>query len=93
MAQEATYDAFVLRFFHNVIRQPIYAYGPDTVEDLRRRFLEAHGNIRQLLVDIAVTAALASGGPVRGTDSADSPIEPPTTPKYNHGASIRLRRL
>jgi hypothetical protein len=50
--------AFIEQLFHHVIRQPALAYGPETLEVLRRSFTASKFNIRELLVEmIAITAS------------------------------------
>ena len=51
-------DAFVSQLFQYAVKQPIRAYGENTTADLRKRFAEEGCNVRRLLVNIAVTAAL-----------------------------------
>ncbi len=55
-----THAAFVDQLFHNLIKQPIRAYGLQTPDELRAAFATHQFNIRQLMVEIATTAALAS---------------------------------
>jgi hypothetical protein len=54
---EAT-EAFVQQLFHFAVKQPIRAYGDGRIEELRNRFVEQGANIRKLLGDIAITAAM-----------------------------------
>lgn len=56
---EETHAAFVDQLFHNLIKQPIRAYGLQTPDELRVAFEQNQFNIRQLMVEIAVKAALA----------------------------------
>jgi hypothetical protein len=49
--------AFVEAAFEHFVKQPIAAYGPDTLEQLSGAFRDSGFNIRQLIVLIAVTAA------------------------------------
>jgi hypothetical protein len=58
-ASEETHAAFVEQLFHYMIKQPVRAYGPRTLPDLRNSFAAKGFNIRQLVVDIVSTAALA----------------------------------
>ncbi|MBI1372462.1 MAG: DUF1592 domain-containing protein [Phycisphaera sp.] len=54
---EETHDAFVMQLFHHLAKQSMMAYGQDKAEQLRRDFA-AHGyNIRDLIVNAAVTIA------------------------------------
>lgn len=52
--------AFVAQLFHHGVKQSADAYGVDTLDDLRDQFAGSNFNVRQLLVNIAVTAALES---------------------------------
>jgi hypothetical protein len=58
VATEETHAAFVDQLFHNLIKQPIRAYGLQTPDELRVGFEQNQFNIRRLMVDIATTAAL-----------------------------------
>ncbi len=49
--------AFVARAFQHFVKQPVAAYGPDTLDKLLSKFRTNNCNIRLLLVDIAVVAA------------------------------------
>jgi hypothetical protein len=49
--------AFVEQLFHHLVQQPVEAYGPDILENLRRSFAEHDCNIRQLAVEIMVATA------------------------------------
>ena len=47
------HDAFVRHLFHHLVKQPPMAFGPSTVESLRKSF-EGNGfNIKRLIADIA----------------------------------------
>lgn len=48
---------FVEQLLHHVAKQPARAYGPDTLEKLHEKFAAAQYNIRELLVEVAVTTA------------------------------------
>jgi hypothetical protein len=56
-ASEEVRQAFVERLFQNLVKQPIRAYGPRTLPDLTHRFAEKAYNMKDLVVEIAVTAA------------------------------------
>jgi hypothetical protein len=60
-------EAFVQNLFHAVVKQPARAWGPDTVENLRRSFESQGFDIRHLLVDIMTVAAFP---PTIATDRA-----------------------
>lgn len=52
-------EAFVARLFHYLVRQPILAYGPDKLNDLRHRFAEDECNVRRLVIEIIAETAVA----------------------------------
>ena len=49
--------AFVRRAFQHFVKQPPAAFGANTLDNLTDRFRENNLNIRQLLIEIAVTAS------------------------------------
>ena len=51
--------AFVERLFHNLVKQPVRAYGANRPEELQKFFAENKLNIRKLVVEISVSSALA----------------------------------
>ena len=55
---EETHEAFVEQLFHNLVKQPIRAYGPWKLAELRQSFADNHYNVRNLVVDIVTAAAL-----------------------------------
>jgi hypothetical protein len=55
---EETHAAFVDQLFHNLIKQPIRAYGLDTPDRLGAEFTRHQYNIRKLMIDVATTAAM-----------------------------------
>ncbi|MEO0531265.1 MAG: DUF1592 domain-containing protein [Planctomycetota bacterium] len=57
---EDVHRSFVTQLFEHVTKQPILAYGVETRERLLADFRENDFNIRHLLVEIAVTSALAN---------------------------------
>lgn len=57
---EDVHRSFVTQLFEHVTKQPILAYGIETRERLLSDFREHGFNIRRLLVEIAVTSALAN---------------------------------
>jgi hypothetical protein len=50
--------AFVTQLFHHLVKQPVRAYGINRPEELRKSFSENGFNIRKLIVEMAVTAAM-----------------------------------
>jgi mono/diheme cytochrome c family protein len=51
-------SAFIEQMFHQVVKQPVLAYGPGVMPRLRQGFAASGFNLQELLVEIAVTAAL-----------------------------------
>ena len=51
-------EAFVQSLFHALVKQPMRAWGPDTLDNLRKSFAAGGCDIRRLLVDIMTVAAL-----------------------------------
>jgi mono/diheme cytochrome c family protein len=49
-------EAFVQHLFHALVRQPVRAWGPDTLPALTRSFADSGCNIRRLAVDIMKVA-------------------------------------
>ena len=50
--------ALVEQLFHHVVKQPVLAYGPETLPRLRDSFVASGWNLPKLLVEIATVAAL-----------------------------------
>jgi hypothetical protein len=55
---EETHEAFVEQFFHHLVKQPVRAYGPRKLADLRRYFEENGYSVRKLLVECVAESAL-----------------------------------
>jgi hypothetical protein len=60
---EEVHYAFAQQAFHHFAKQPVRAYGLNKPEELRKTFAENGFNMRKLVVDIAVTAAMAKKEP------------------------------
>ncbi len=58
-SSDETHSAFVEQLFHYVVKQPIRAYGPQMLPELRRLFVEGKFNIQRLMVDMVTAAAIA----------------------------------
>ncbi|MBK8002195.1 MAG: DUF1592 domain-containing protein [Verrucomicrobia bacterium] len=58
VASEHAQNAFVEQLFHQIVKQPLLAYGPKVQDQLRDAFIASGYNIQKLLVDISVIAAL-----------------------------------
>jgi len=56
-------EAFVQGLFHALVKQPVRAFGPDTLESLRQSFVASGCDVRRLAVDIMVVAALPPSAP------------------------------
>jgi hypothetical protein len=52
------HTAFAERLFHHLVKQPVRAYGINRPEELRTAFAAGNFNVRKLVVEIAVVAAL-----------------------------------
>ena len=57
------HEAFVQALFHAVVKQPVRAWGPDTLERLTAAFATQGFDIRRLLVDIMTVAAFPPAVP------------------------------
>ncbi len=57
-------EAFVQSLFHAVVKQPVRAWGPEALATLRAGFEAGSFDIRRLLVDIMVMAAVPPPGSV-----------------------------
>jgi cytochrome c553 len=49
---EDAQNAFIERLFHCLIKQPVRAYGPRTLSEMRKFFVEHNFNIRKLMVEM-----------------------------------------
>ncbi|MFT5127256.1 MAG: hypothetical protein ACI8W8_000857 [Rhodothermales bacterium] len=54
----SAHRAFIQQLFHHAVKQPVLAYGPETMETLRKDFVASNFNVPQLLERIALIAAL-----------------------------------
>ena len=57
---EEAQKAFVEKLFHAVAKQPVLAYGPNTLSDLQAAFKKSDYSIRKLMVEIAVETCKAN---------------------------------
>ncbi len=57
-ASEEAHSAFTEQMFHYLVRQPVLAYGPRTLPELRQSFVKNDFNVKKLAVEIAVLAAM-----------------------------------
>jgi len=61
-ASDEAHEAFVARLFHHLVKQPIPAYGPEKLTELRRFFAANHYNVRRLVIEIMAQSALPDRG-------------------------------
>src|SRR5262245_13470232 len=57
-ASEHAHNAFIEQLFHQVVKQPMRAYGADVPDRLRQSFVGSGFNIQKLMVDIVTISAL-----------------------------------
>jgi hypothetical protein len=57
-ASDEVHAAVVEQMFHFLVKQPIRAYGPETLPQLTKSFVEHNFSLRQLTVDIMAASAL-----------------------------------
>lgn len=57
-ASEQAQNGFIEQLFHQVVKQPMLAYGPDIMSRLRQSFVATDFNLQKLLVEIATLSAL-----------------------------------
>jgi hypothetical protein len=55
---EETHEAFAEQLFHYLVKQPIRAYGPRKLADLRRSFADNGYSVRRLVIDSVAESAL-----------------------------------
>ena len=58
VGSEHAQNGFIEQLFHSVVKQPMFAYGPDVLERLHQSFVASGCNVPQLLADIATVSAL-----------------------------------
>ena len=61
-ASGEAHSAFVQQLFHYLVKQPIGAFGPQELPDLRRFFAAHDFNIRKLMAEIMASSALTPRG-------------------------------
>lgn len=66
-------EAFVEQLFHHLVKQPVRAYGPDTLARLRDSFVASGFNLPKLLAEIATTGALGASGPLPPASTSTPP--------------------
>lgn len=55
---DETQEAFVEQLFHDLVKQPIRAFGPRKLADLRQSFADNRYNVRKLMVEIMAGSTL-----------------------------------
>lgn len=55
---EQAHYSFIELLFHQVVKQPTLAYGPEVMSQLHQSFVQSQFNIQKLVVDIATLSAL-----------------------------------
>ena len=55
---EHAQEAFIEQLFHQIVKQPMLAYGPNVQDRLRESFVASDFNIQKLIVEIASLSAL-----------------------------------
>jgi hypothetical protein len=55
---DETHAAFTQQLFHQLVKQPIRAYGPDRAVELQKSFRENQFSIRKLAAEIVTVSAL-----------------------------------
>lgn len=58
LGSEHAKSGFIEQLFHQIVKQPILAYGPDLMPRLRQSFVSSGYNIQKLVVEIATLSAL-----------------------------------
>jgi hypothetical protein len=57
-ASPEVHEAFVEQVFHHLVKQPVRAYGPNALADMRQSFEQNGFSVRKLMVEIMATTAL-----------------------------------
>jgi mono/diheme cytochrome c family protein len=60
-ASEEVHEAFVEKLFHQVVQQPVRAYGPEKLAGLRQSFASSGFRVRKLVVEIIAETAVGPG--------------------------------
>jgi hypothetical protein len=58
ISSEQARNAFIEQMFHHVVKQPMLAYGADTLNRLQKSFVASDFNMQKLLMEIATTSAV-----------------------------------
>ena len=68
-ASGQAHATFIETLFHQLVKQPIAAYGPEVFSRLRESFLASGCNMRQLLIEASAVSALYAPGKSAATAS------------------------
>ncbi|MSU50378.1 MAG: DUF1592 domain-containing protein [Opitutus sp.] len=63
IGNERAIHGFIEQLFHHLVKQPLMAYGADTIVELGNSFIASRYNIRQLMADIATLSAFRGAEP------------------------------
>ena len=78
VASTSAHHAFVEQLFHQIVKQPVRAYGTDALEPLGASFADADFNVQDLMIEIATLAALHQvEPPVNGPPPASTALLQP----------------
>lgn len=55
---DLAHRAFIRQLFHHVVKQPVEAYGTDTMDRLQREFVDGGHHIRNLIATVATMSAI-----------------------------------
>jgi hypothetical protein len=61
--------AFIQQLFHHLVKQPVGAYGPDMLEQLRASFAKSEYNIQKLVIEIVKISAMHRTQPASKRDT------------------------
>lgn len=67
---DEAHAAFIEKLFHHLVKQPVLAYGPQTLPGLQRAFEANNCSIKRLMVDIMADTALRRDGAGRKRQEA-----------------------
>lgn len=67
---DLAHRAFIRQLFHHVVKQPVEAYGVDTMDQLQREFVDSDHHIRNLIATVATLGAL------HGVDEQEQELPP-----------------
>ncbi len=72
---DEAHEAFVARLFHYLVKQPIGAFGPNKLAELRGFFADHEFSVRRLAIEIVAQTALAGREPGRHPGREPGPAE------------------